>query len=642
MAHDIFMCYAPLTKKDLENLERGHPKRFILPMTTTQITTMTTFIAQSLFGDSAPHKVEARGPEDETAAEHINQLLRWNSDQQAMYLLGYLWIQDILVYNRGIFYNSVEPIYEVKVESEMVEDEETLDAEGKPTQYSRPKRVKKPIALYNKAHLVSPYDFVCDPALPLCRMQEMRFTGHRVLVPWQELKRRSLLDMDDPAWVSPAAIEKLKSKDKAGNMAPAPGVGNTATAKQDAPMSRTAFERTRTTGTNPQQNADANDPGMVEVHEMWIRMVPEDNELWEGDEPVIVQFQLANQNVVLSVNESTLEHDMYPYSAAEGRPSAYYQFSPSWVGLLKSLQDYVDYFKNRRQQSIARTLGNVFIARTDSVNLTDFLNPDKDGLIIPVLPEASGEKLDDIIKQVQVNDNTSTFNKEMADMISFAESATAATSPMQGQLDPGDTTATQFSGTQQMGAGRLASVSRLISVQGLVPQTKQFVANFKQFWTTPMSIRFTGSSLAGSQPWQTKKSLFITHDVIQGNFDFVAHDGTLPGTDVRKVSAIARLLEAAQGFPQFFTPEPGNIDARALLLSGAKASGLNIENFQYSAQAAPASGPGEAPPLGVPALPNIGTLTPPPAPPGPGPGRPSLPDVDLTSAAPPQIRPQNA
>ncbi len=74
VAHDILMCYAPLSKSDLELLERGHPKRFVLPMTSTQITTMTTYISQVLFGDEVPHKVEGRGPEDEIPAEHINQL----------------------------------------------------------------------------------------------------------------------------------------------------------------------------------------------------------------------------------------------------------------------------------------------------------------------------------------------------------------------------------------------------------------------------------------------------------------------------------------------------------------------------------------------------------------------------------------
>ena len=30
-AHDLMMCYAPLSKADYEKLEKGHPKRFVMP-----------------------------------------------------------------------------------------------------------------------------------------------------------------------------------------------------------------------------------------------------------------------------------------------------------------------------------------------------------------------------------------------------------------------------------------------------------------------------------------------------------------------------------------------------------------------------------------------------------------------------------
>lgn len=636
-AHDILMCYAPLSKKDLENLERGHPKRFILPMTTTQINTMTTFIAQALYGEATPHKVEGRGPDDETPAEHMNQLLRWNSEQQPTYLLGYLWIQDILTFNRGIFYNSWQPIYDVKMTEVEVIDKDEIDNEtGEPVVYKRVQKQKVVAGGYNKMELVSPYEFFCDPTLPLWRLQEMRFTGHRTSIPWQELKRRSELPQDHPAYVLPSAVEALKVKRKKktkGSMIPvASGVPNSAQT-----MSRSAFERSRAGGSLVQENANENDPGIVDAHEMWIRLVPSDENLYEGNEPVIFQILMGNAEVVLSVNESTYQHDNYPYSVSEGRPSGYLQFSPSYVILLKALQDYVDYLKNRHQEAISRTLGNVFIARTDKVNIADFMNPDKEGLIIPVLPEAAGEKLDDIIKQVQVNDQTKDFSKEMMDFVSFSETVSGANANMQGQVS-GDGTATEFAGTQQMSAGRMTAIARLISTMGLVPQTKQFVANFQQYLSQTMAIRFMSTAETAPQ-FRGITALTITPDVIQGQFDFIAHDGTLPGTDARKVAAMTRVLEAAEGFPQFFSPQPGNIDARAMLLAIVKAAGVQVENFLFTAPPpAPPAAPGAPGVSPIGPLPSLGDML---QPPGPGPGRPALPDVgSLPSAEPPQIRPQ--
>ena len=131
-AHDMLMAYASLTKNDFENLDKGHPRRFILPMTATQLTTMGTFIAQVLFGDDQPHKVSGRGPEDEVPAEHLNTLLKWNAEQQPTYNIGYLWVMDCLTYNRGIMYNSWAPIFKPAREYVSVEIPGEVDEEGNP------------------------------------------------------------------------------------------------------------------------------------------------------------------------------------------------------------------------------------------------------------------------------------------------------------------------------------------------------------------------------------------------------------------------------------------------------------------------------------------------------------------------------
>lgn len=645
IAHDLLMCYAPLTSADLENLDRGHPKRFILPIASTQITTMTTFIAQMLFGDDQPHKVEGRGPEDETAADHMNQLLRWGNEQQPSFLLGYLWIQDILTYNRGIRYNAWAPLYKTKVEAVEVELGE-VDEAGAPVKVQRIKRTKIPIAAYNRIHLVSPYEFYCDPSLPLHRFQEGRFAGHRSIAVWQDLKRRSQLQEDDPSYVLPSAVEALKKKKNiTGDGTHSLLTGSPSASRNGGVMSRTAYDRNRGSSTSaPVTEANKDDPGVVELHEFSIRLVPEDNDIYEGGEPVIFQILVGNGKTVLAVNESPNAHDEFPYAVAEGRPSAYYQNSPSWLMMLKPLQDYIDYLKNRRQQSISRTGGNIFIARPDSINLTDFLNPDKDGLIIPVLPDAASQRLDDIIKQVPITDLTKDFHAEMQSFNAISETVTGVNTQMQGQVD-GSSTATEFASTQQMSAGRIASIARLISVQGLVPEARQFVSNFQQFLSQPMSIRFVSNSADAPSTYGGQKSLQISHDTIQGTFDLIAHDGSLPGTDNRKVAAISRLLELVPVVPQYFTPEPGNIDGRALILAGAKGAGLNVENFQFSqqdaasmAQAMPVDPAAQA----AGALPDLasgdlaGAATP-----GPGAGRPRLPDMsNVPSAEPPQIRPQ--
>lgn len=729
VCYDILSCYSPMTKKDIEALERSHPKRYILPMTATQITTMTTYIAQVLFGQETPWKVEGRRPQDDVPSELVNNLLRWNAEQQPTYTLGYLWVQDALATNRGIFYNSWAPIFKPAMVQVSVEDPNDVDpATGAPRTYMRPTRQNKVVGNYCKMEIVSPYDFICDPALPMHRLADMRFAGHRTIIAVTELRRRSKLPIDHPQYVLPSAVEDLVAKAKKGIAqadAAVPSLPGVLPNPTEIRLSRTAYERTRALQPTGNVQADKNDTGNVECWELWVKLVPSENRIYSDDTPdalsggkasptgaelnndagqgyqnpvppgmslpgvpphpgstspsvarpdqgwpnivesnvarpggppstqarddnpaanqdftqpgatqddaVIFQILISGGDVLLSMNESTYEHGMYPYSVAEGRPNAHFQFSVSWVQMLKGLQDYVDWLKNRHQEALSRTVGNIFVYDPLSVDVTDFMNPDKEGLLITLKPEANGKKINDIFQQVPIKDLTENFMEEAMSFVKYSQSVTAADEGMQGVMPGGEpASATQFAGTQQMGAGRMTSIARLLSSQALVPQTKMFVSMFQQFLDTPQMVRFKPSDPMSLPPeLQDAASVNLSKDAISGEYDFPAHDGTLPGTDGRKVAAITRLLEAAQGFPQVFAPVPGNIDPKKLLLVGAKASGLNIENFLYDKASLPPAPPAMPPGMPPTAPPVPGAPgNPPPvasAPPAPAPGIPMNP-----------------
>ena len=714
VCYDILSCYAPMTKKDIESLERSHPKRYILPMTATQITTMTTYIAQVLFGQDTPWKVEGRRPEDDVPAELVNNLLRWNAEQQPTYLLGYLWVQDALSVNRGVFYNSWAPIFKPAMVEVPVEDPNDLDEAGQPRTYMRPTRQNKVVGSFCKMEIVSPYDFICDPALPIHRIQDMRFCGHRTIIPVTELRKRSKLPVDDPQYVLPSAVEDLVAKAKKGIAqadAAVPSLPGVLPNPTEIRLSRTAYERTRALQPTGNIQADKNDTGNVECWELWVKLVPSENRIYsdetpatgaglnndagqnyqnpaaglpsvarpdqgwpnivesnvarptEGasrnslepgiaggppgtkapddnpaanqdftqpgateDDPVTFQILISGGDVLLSVTESTYEHGWFPYSVAEGRPNAHFQFSVSWIFMLKGIQDYVDWLKNRHQEALSRTVGNIFVYDPTAVDVTDFMNPDKEGLLIALKPEANGKKIGDVFQQVPIKDLTEKFMEEAMSFVKYSQSVTAADEGMQGIMPGGEpASATQFAGTQQMGAGRMTSIARLLSSQALIPQTRMMVSMFQQFLDKSQMVRFKPSDPMNVPPeLQDAASVNLTKDAIAGEYDFPAHDGTLPGTDGRKVAAITRLLEAAQGFPQCFTPEPGNINPKKLLLVGAKASGLQIENFIYDKATLPPPPP--MPPPGAPVPGGPG--------PGPGPGGPGAPVASLPPVMP--------
>lgn len=271
--------------------------------------------------------------------------------------------------------------------------------------------------------------------------------------------------------------------------------------------------------------------------------------------------------------------------------------------------------------------------------------------MIPLKETAQGKKIGDVFQQVAIKDLTENFPLEMQNFIGFAEAASGATSQIQGMAQ-GDASATEFASSQQMAAGRLSAIARMLSTQALVPQAKQIVSNFQQFLELPQAVRFVPTDATPDQ-FLGVAGMLITRDMISGSFDFVSHDGTLPGTDGKKVAALTRLLEVAGNpmlGPLIFSPAPGNLDAKKIVFEAARAAGVNVEKFKFRpqdiAQQMQQMAPTGAPsgPGGPPSPAN----TPSGAPPGPapedGPASPGLPPLDLGSgtATPKGVRPANS
>lgn len=580
--HDILMCYATLTKQDYVKLAKGHPRRYILPITATHVHTMTSYLTQTLFGDASPHKVDPGTPESEAAARVMNGLLEWNAEQQppGIFQLGWFWVENSLTYNRGITYDCYQSIYKWQWSQDPV-----LEDDGTPvfeddgvTPKTEFKKVKKRVGGFGRVEIVSPYDFYIDQNMPLYRMQEGRFAGHRVNLPWNDLQRRSKLPEDDPQYLSPRGVKDLKLKPAKSLGYPTPGTITGGTGMEL--VSRTAYERTRI-NTPLDSKYDSKDAGVVSVVELWVRLIPKDYEIDDREEPTMYQIIMGNEREILAMNESVYEHDMFPYSVMEARPSPFYQYSPSWVMILKPIQEYVDYLKNRHMDAVTRTVGNVFLAKAHLIDIQDFEDPDKEGKFINILPEAGSLPISEIIRQVPVVDTTAGFIGEMQVFINFAESTTGATQGLQGNLSNSDTTATAFQGSLAHAQGRLTAIARLMSVQGIVPQTKRLVSNFQQFYDGSLIRRITGEGLLDMSSGQLE-TIEITPDTIQGEFDYRPHDGTLPGPDARSVAALTRAIESMQTFPAMFQPGKTNINPKHIFIDLFRKSGAKPEKYRWS------------------------------------------------------------
>jgi hypothetical protein len=658
-ALDLYNCHAALSKQDMETLDKGNPRRYILPMSATQAATAVSFIAATLFGERKPHKVESRTPGDAKQSDLMNMLLNWNAEQQPFYLLGHAWCLDAWLHNRGIIYENWERIYDVAIEPvEMEDPEETetvavpllpnvkpggaLDAFNnilptrtvtRPKRYQRFKKTRSMVGGYTRMTNVAPYDFICDPSLPLYRANEGRFAGHRMTVPWLELERRSKLDAQDSEYVSPRAVEKLKKgnggADRIGGLS-VPTASATPPQRETDMTTASGWAREHAGGAGMNQDTVANkeDGGAVELWVLRVKIAPGDFDIYEGETDKGTWEILMAGNEVLALNEDTYIHDEFPYMLGEARPDVHAQFGPSWQMIIKPLQDHADYLKTRHEDALARTVGNVFVGDPTLFDFAEFCNPESEGQVIALKrPLDPSENIRNAIMQIPVQDLTGDFWSEMGQVQAVAETTTAANNVVQGLLTK-NVTATANAAAQKFGTGRLMSVARLLSVQGPQRQTRRVMMNFQEYIPGEMVVRLAGDDMEFRDQFASQP-VKITRDSIQGQFDVVPLDLTLPGTDMLSVEALMKLMEAAQWLPQLFDETvAGSLDLKAIAKFTSKKAGAPVDNFIITPQKArenqearlqsqmasagmPAPEPG-LPPAGDPNLPP-GALPPPAA-----------------------------
>lgn len=610
-ATDIVEMYAPIEDATkFSEVDRNRALNFRHPLGFTEMIVMTTFLAQILFGGEQARSVEAQGEDDADKADDVNALLAWNDVKLGIYFQGWLWIWAAVVYNRGVWYEDTDQ--DVTVDREAVEEPDITKPQvqarkadgsprfrnGKPVmEYPtkvryRNKRTRT--GFFNRLNLVSPYDFICDPDLPFMRFQEGRFAGHRVMIPWYELKERSELDPSDDRYVLPEVVRKIKTN-RGNSMTPVV-LGGT----QGPNPTRTYYERNLrggvTSGTGvingsigggDQINKD--DGGVVECFNLTIRAKPKTLDMYDDNEFELITILTTSCGDVLSLNVRPNKHDEYPYAPAEARPNAHRQFSPGWALAIKPCQDRVDDL-NRTHSTAQKRMGNILLIDGTKCDVDNLLAPDKNGLMILRTLAGRGVPAEEVVYQIPLKDTTAGYNEEMAMWEKTAENTTGAHASIQGQTDDPSQTATQFDGTKQMGIGRMSSIARMLAEQALRPQTRRFVCNFQQFMDEYTTVRVIGKGQDFDKDNPRADYVTIQKTNIQGEFDVVPQDGSMPGADAKIVAAAARTLEAYAANPAFaeaFNNQvPGALNVIKILKDMLKKSGLPVEKYEITTQEA--------------------------------------------------------
>lgn len=689
LANALAPLSSPTTSTNYDKLDRTASRNFAHPAGATQVDVLATAVSQILFGGETNRRVEARRADQEPKADAMNQLLAWNDQQNDTYVDGFLWVKDAIICNRGVQYNFWSDLY--AIEKEPVEYEIPIKSRKKEPQSKKVTRwrsVRKKVGGYNKIVCISPYDFICDPTIPIARLaHEGRYAGHRVVLTWQELKRRSELPVEDYQYVLPEVVKKLKNqKARKGITAISPGSSMMST-------SRSYFERQRRGNPTPDigltDKVNKNDGGTVECFLITIRTPPKTYGIYEDTEEELIEFLLAGESDLLSVNVMTNIHGEFPYAVGEARPNAHMQFAPSIAMIMKPTQDQIDTRKNAHEEQVERA-GILFLADPTKCDIEDVLK-DKTRIRQAICRTLDGQGTPSelVLDQIEMKDTTASFNEEMSYWKNEMEEASGAQAAIQGKTEDPSQTLGQYQDVAQMAMGRISTIARNLSTRALIRQTRQIALNLQQWAPDEQTIRITGESdreydpatpppkylTIRREPMEDKEKaqmdamnaayevaaqaatstgaepppmppelLGVQATDIQFEFDIMPHDGAMPGTDARAVAAVGRLIEASANpaFQQCFDDTiEGNMDPRALLFYMARKSDAPVKNFLITRDQAQKNLKAKMLAQGMPQMPPGQPPIPPPGPPAPTDpnGIPSAAALPPTpSAEPPQAQ----
>lgn len=587
--------------------DRNSALHFRHPMTYIEMATLCCFITQILFGGETARTVEAQNEEGQESADMMNAALAWNDSKIGIYTSGAFFVWNAVVYNRGIWFETVQKEYIIEREC-IKEDDITQPKEPKLNKAGEPVILRgKPVMvypqrerwrskrvytgnIYNHLDVVSPYDFVCDPTVPLCQFQQGRFAGHRILIPWIELERRSKLDPSDDEYVLPHVVKKIKTMK---------GSQSTTSAPSASPnTSRTYYERnlrgdpvsgigSATAGgiTNVTSEVNKDDGGVVECWAMTIRAKPVTLSLYEDEEAELITFLQTNQADILSVNIRKNKHNEFPYTVAEGFPNSSRQYSTGGALKVKPCQDRMDELNRTHSDAQAR-MGNILVIDDTMVDPANLMARDKNGLMIFRREKGRGAPSADVVFQIPLKDTTATYPDEMDRWEKTSESVTGAHAFVQGEKSGPDTTLGEFDAVKQMAQGRISDNARKISELALVPQTRRFMLNYQQFAPEQQIVRIIGKG-KDFDPEETKtKWITIKKADIQCGFEVIPHDGSLPGADAKIVAAASRAIEAFAANPAlasaFDNTIPGSLDPIAMFRDVLKKSGLPVDKYSVT------------------------------------------------------------
>lgn len=520
-------------------------------------------------------QLEGSGPEDVRPGKVMTAVLDYDLRQMGFVLQLYSMLQDAEKYGLGAIYDTWDQqpgwIYKKLAPNLNPLVRAILKSRGVPDVEREWGIVRE----HNRWETLDPFNFWPDPRVPLSRIQESEFVGHRTWRSFLWLLERSeenggpYFNLDELEKVGPDISEKhLRARDRA---------------------TMTAYSMAK--------SSDDKDKGFYCVDHMQVKLIPREWKLSEETRPEIWWFSWGNRTTIIRAHSGSYEHNNFTYSAIESNPDPHVDFNPGTIENLDGLQRVTNWLFNSHIENSRRHLNNSMIYGSTWIEEEDLLNRDAAGNMRltaagEALVESGRTTMDQLVHQMQLTDVTRSHMADGNLMMDMAMRYAGTADQQMAQTARANRTLGEIERVLSSSSKRMAIVARFMDDMALRPLVERAVSNRQQFTEIEQYFRITGELMG--ELGQDAKQLLVRPNDLAGNFDYISSTGALPPDPARQAEIWVRMLEgiaqiAPLGIPGFLIPgQDGKVlDVREIFNEAARNGGAkNIERF-YKQIAAP-------------------------------------------------------
>lgn len=572
-AEDQFVAYIPESDTDSKKraAREGQGKQdyttIILPYTYSMLMSAHSYWT-SVFLSRAPiFQFQGRHGESEQQTQCLEALIDYQTHVGRHTLPLYFWLLDVGKYGIGILYE-----YWCEEDSYISRNQSVPKSFlGIPLGGTKSQIVTEKVPGYygTKIFNVRPYDWFPDPRNQLWNVQDMEFCGYLSEVSWNAI------------WSKAQAGEYLKE--------------NAAEAKKRGLGGGTAKAKGGTSTSLPNEDyaqymqIDLADTGPYNILTMHVDLIPSDwglgdrtyKEKWVFT--VVTSSRAAggdtgrgSLNIILGAKPLGAFHNKHPFAVQALEPDAYNLLNRGLPEIAEPIQRSLDWLINSHMFNVRNALNNQFLYDPSRIISSDFSNPTPGGGI-RLKQAAWGTPLDQVLRQIPVQDVTRSHIGDISFLDQFAQKALGINEQIMGMVNSGGRkTATEVRSSSTFGVNRQKTNAEFFSAMGWEPLAELLVQDSQQWFQADLKLKIVGD-LAQLAP----DFINVTPDAIQGFYDFVPVDGTLPVDRFAQANLWKEIMQAIAQDPLIAQQyDISKIFAWTAQLAGLK----NIQKFRVITQ----------------------------------------------------------